>query len=112
MCLVLAPQSHETPGRCSQERDLVLSVIHVYMEEKTPKVTSAIPWVRHVHVKTQTQPYRVNDPYRKHCLRQFGDASPVRFLVKSMCWIHVWKSQGGGFSWRACPMLYPKPCSS
>lgn len=29
-----------------------------------------------------------------------------------MCWIHVWKSEGGGFSWRGCPVLYPKPCPS
>lgn len=29
-----------------------------------------------------------------------------------MCWLLIWKSQGGGFSWRPCPMLYPKPCPS
>lgn len=46
MCLVLALQSHETPGRCTQERDLVLSIIHAFMEVKMPKETSAMPGVR------------------------------------------------------------------
>lgn len=32
-CRVLALQSHQVPGRCTQERDLVLGIIHVFMED-------------------------------------------------------------------------------